>query len=219
VTTVVLADDQELVRAGLRVVLEAHGVAVLGEAGTGRTAVDEVRRASPDVVLLDVEMPGGGLVAAREIRALPRPPAVVMLTTFDLDEYVHEALRAGAVGFLLKTAPAVELVRGVHAAAAGELVVAPQVLTRMVERFTTGPAPERAAAVAAALTGREADVLRAMATGATNAEIARTLHLGEATVKTHVTAVLQKLGVRDRTHAVVVAFESGFVRPQSARGS
>ena len=213
---VVVADDQELIRGGLRVMLEQHAdIEVCAEASTGVGAIEESRAHRPDVVLMDVRMPElGGLAAARVIlRDLPHT-RVLMLTTYDLDEYVAAALRDGASGYLLKdTAPA-ELLRAVRAAASGETVLAQPILRRVVEEYV-----ERAASTTRPtdagihrLSGRERDVLRGLARGETNAEIAGTLFLSPATVKTHVASVLGKLGVRDRVQAVILAYETGFVR-------
>lgn len=214
---VLLADDEELVRLGLRLVLEAAGdVEVVAEAGDGESTVRETALLRPDVVLLDVRMPGvDGLEAARRILARGADaPRVVMLTTFDRDEYLYEALRAGASGFLLKSAPRAHLLHAVRTAARGEALLDPRLTRRVVEAYVRRPPP--AAGVPAPLrrlTPRELDVFRVMAQGRSNAEIARTLHLGETTVKGHVAAVLRKLGLRDRVQAVVLGYESGLVRP------
>ncbi len=219
--TIVLADDQELVRAGFRVILESEpGLRVVGEAADGTQAVDAVARLRPDVVCLDVQMPGvDGLEAARRIAALDDPPAVLVLTTFDHDDALFQALEAGASGFLLKNASPERLIDAVRTIAAGDALLAPDVTRRVISRATAAPAPTTptidptavaAAAVArAGLTDREAEVLRLLARGLSNAEIARELFVGEATVKTHVSNVLQKLALRDRIQAVVWAFEHG----------
>jgi DNA-binding NarL/FixJ family response regulator len=203
---VVVVDDQELVRAGFCVILEAtDGITVVGEAADG----------APDVVLMDIRMPGmDGLEAARLITAAPDPPKVVMLTTFDLDDYVYEALRSGASGFLLKDSPRADLVAAVRAAAAGDALLAPSVTKRLIEAFArrpaqTTPSPSRLAS----LTARERDVLLLLARGLSNAEIATALFVSEATIKTHVGNVLAKLGLRDRVQAVIVAYETGVVVP------
>ena len=221
--TIVLADDQELVRAGFRVILESEpGLRVVGEAADGAQAVAAVERHRPDVVCLDVQMPGvDGLEAARRIAALPDPPAVLVLTTFDHDDALFQALEAGASGFLLKNASPERLIEAVRTVAAGDALLAPDVTRRMISRATArtvAPAsvPDRtdAGAVAVAragLTEREAEVLRLLARGLSNAEIAAELFVGEATVKTHVSNVLQKTGLRDRIQAVVWAFEQGVV--------
>jgi DNA-binding NarL/FixJ family response regulator/class 3 adenylate cyclase len=214
--TVVIADDQRLLRAGLRVILDDEpDVTVVGEAQDGRSAVDLVRRRRPDVVLMDIRMPEvDGLAAAREILADPElGTAVVMLTTFDLDEYVYEALRIGASGFVLKDTPSERLLDAVRTAAAGDALLAPSITRRLIERFAQAPPPAAGGAppeVLAELTRRELEVLRLVALGLSNAEIAGRLVLGENTVKTHVTHILGKLGLRDRVQAVVVAYQSGF---------
>jgi DNA-binding NarL/FixJ family response regulator len=214
---VVVADDHDLLRDGVAAILGADpGIEVVGEASSGPSAVAAARALAPDVVLMDVEMPGGdGLTATEEI--LQRCPGtkVLVLTTFDLDEYVLAALRAGASGFLLKTTPAGALVQSVHACAAGEMLLAPSVTRRLVETFVRQPAPAPEGTVPARLrdlTDRELDVLRALARGLSNAEIGRELFLAETTVKTHVTHILAKLGLRDRVQAVVVAYETGLAR-------
>jgi DNA-binding NarL/FixJ family response regulator len=214
---VLLADDEELVRLGLRLVLEAAGdVEVVAEAGDGESAVRETTLLRPDVVLLDVRMPGvDGLEAARRILARGEDSSrVVMLTTFDRDEYLYEALRAGASGFLLKSAPRAHLLHAVRTAARGEALLDPRLTRRVVEAYVRRPPPTAGVpAPLRRLTPRELDVFRVMAQGLSNAEIARALHLGETTVKGHVAAVLRKLGLRDRVQAVVLGYESGLVRP------
>jgi len=217
---VLVVDDQELVRAGFCVILDtAEGITVVGEAADGAGAVAQAAALSPDVVLMDVRMPGmDGLEATRLINAAAAPahraPKVVMLTTFDLDDYVYEALRAGASGFLLKDSPRADLIAAVRAAAAGDALLAPSVTRRLIEAFArrpayTAPAPSRLAA----LTGREHDVLLLVARGRSNAEIAAALFVSEATVKTHVGNLLAKLGLRDRVQAVILAYEAGLVIP------
>ena len=220
---VLVVDDQELVRAGFCVILEnAEGIAVAGEAADGAAAVAQASALTPDVVLMDVRMPGmDGLEATRRITAASRrddensrAPKVVMLTTFDLDDYVYEALRAGASGFLLKDSPRADLVAAVRAAAAGDALLAPSVTRRLIEAFARRPAElTPAPSRLAALTAREHDVLRLLARGRTNAEIAAALFVSEATVKTHVGNLLAKLGLRDRVQAVILAYETGIVRP------
>jgi DNA-binding NarL/FixJ family response regulator len=210
---VLLADDQELLRDGLRMILGSQDdIEVVGEAADGRAAVRLAQLHRPDVVLMDVRMPElDGIAATRQL-ARDGGPRVLVLTTFDLDEYVYEAMRAGATGFLLKSAPRHQLVSAVRGAASGDVLLAPEVTRRLVERFVTGPragpAPELDR-----LSGREREVLRLLARGRSNGEIAAELFLAETTVKTHVSAVLAKLGVRDRVQAVVYAYESGLVSP------
>jgi DNA-binding NarL/FixJ family response regulator/class 3 adenylate cyclase len=218
---VLIADDQALVRAGFRMILEAEDdVEVVGEAADGGEALDEVRRLHPDVVLMDVRMPElDGIEATRQLMADPEPAAkVVMLTTFDMDEYVYEALRAGASGFLLKDTPPEQLVDGIRAVASGEALLAPAITRRVIEEFVRRP-PESARPAPPELdelTDREREVLRLIARGLSNAEIAAELVVSDATVKTHVAHVLQKLGLRDRVQAVVFAYESGLVQPSTA---
>jgi DNA-binding NarL/FixJ family response regulator len=217
---VLVVDDQELVRAGFCVILDsAEGITVVGEAGDGQLAVERAAALHPDVVLMDVRMPGmDGLQATRLITAAVTEqrsgPRVVMLTTFDLDDYVYEALRAGASGFLLKDSPRADLVAAVRAAAAGDALLAPSVTRRLIEAFARRP-PETAPSPArlAALTARERDVLLLIARGRSNAEIAAALFLSEATVKTHVGNLLAKLGLRDRVQGVILAYETGMVVP------
>jgi DNA-binding NarL/FixJ family response regulator len=213
-TSVVLADDQELVRSGFRLILEFAGVEVAGEAGDGREAVELVRRLEPDVVLMDVRMPVmDGIEATRRIGLAGVRSRVLVLTTFDLDEYVYEALRAGASGFLLKDAGRERLVDAVRTVAAGESLFAPSVLRRLVDHYVSRP-PVGSAALQgplSELSEREAEVLRLIGRGLSNAEIADTLIISQATVKTHVRHVLQKLGLRDRVQAVALAYEAGLV--------
>ncbi|MGY1621376.1 response regulator [Geodermatophilus sp. SYSU D00965] len=213
---VVLVDDQAMVRTGLRMVLAAEpDIEVVGEAADGAAGVQVVTDTRPDVVLLDVRMPGmDGLEAGRRIVAADLPTRVVVLTTFDEDEYVAAALRAGVSGFLLKVAPPEDLVAAVRTVAAGHGLLDPAVTLRVIESFAAAPAPDPARAGALAqLTERETDVLALVAAGLSNAEIAARLYLGEATVKTHVSRVLLKLGLRDRVQAVAFAYESGLVTP------
>jgi DNA-binding NarL/FixJ family response regulator len=216
VIRVVLADDQALIRGGLRSILDQEpDIEVVGEAADGRQAVAACRRLRPDVVLMDVQMPVlDGIAAARELLADPRPDGlkVVILTTFDLDEYVRPALAAGVSGFLLKDTPAERLGDAVRTVAGGQALLAPTVTRRLIDTYVERPGPDAArAAVLGSLTPREDEVLRAMADGLSNAEIAVRLYLGEGTVKTHVTRILTKLGVRDRLQAVVFAYSSGLV--------
>ena len=210
-----VVDDQALVRGGLRAMLEAHDdIDVVGEAGDGAEAVEQARLRRPDVVLMDIRMPRmDGIEATRRLSAADRPPRVLILTTFDVDEYVYEAMRAGAAGFLLKdTAPA-KLAHGVRTVAAGEALLAPTVTRRLIEHYVRRPAPADHGERFAELTARELDILRHVARGLSNGEIASLLFLSEATVKTHVTRILAKLGLRGRVQAVVLAYESGLVTP------
>lgn len=209
---VVLVDDQDLVRRGFRMILESEpGIQVVGEARDGEEAVAEVERLRPDVVCLDVQMPGtDGLEAARRIARLGVPSAVLVLTTFDRDDYLFAALRAGASGFLLKTTSPEKLIEAVQVVAAGDALLAPDVTKRVIERFATGEVAAPNPAVAE-LTDREAEVLGLLGRGMSNAEIASALYVGEATVKTHVSKVLFKLELRDRVHAAVFAHENGLV--------
>lgn len=212
---IAIADDQELVRNGVRMILEGESdFEVVGEAADGRAAVELVDKTRPDVLLMDVQMPGsGGLDAARAIVAQGWPTRVLMLTTFDLDEYVYEALRAGAAGFLLKDMSGEDIVASVRQAARGaDSLLAPAVTRRLIERFAAGKSPVRARRGALNdLTNRELEVLRLVARGLSNAEIARDLFIGETTVKTHMARVLMKLDLRDRVQAVIFAYESGVV--------
>ncbi|MEU4804881.1 response regulator transcription factor [Actinosynnema sp. NPDC023587] len=214
---VVLADDQDLVRAGFRVILGTEDdIEVVGEARDGLAAVDVVERLRPDVVLMDVQMPGvDGLEATRRIlgpAGAEHPIKVVILTTFDREDYLFEALRAGASGFLLKNSSPEDLVESVRVVARGDALLAPEATRRVIARFAT-PGPPTPAARPTELTEREFEVLVHLARGASNAEIATALHLGETTVKTHVSRILAKLRLRDRTHAVVFAYEHGIVAP------
>jgi DNA-binding NarL/FixJ family response regulator len=215
---VLVADDQELVRTGFCAILEAADrITVVAEAANGAQAVGAAAGHQPDVILMDVRMPEmDGLEATRRITGGDRAarPKVVMLTTFDLDEYVYEALRAGASGFLLKDAPRHDLIAAVRIAAAGDALLAPSVTMRLIDAFArrpaqTLPAPSRLAS----LTVRERDILLRLARGLTNAEIAADLVVSEATVKSHVANLLAKLGLRDRVQAVILAYETGIVRP------
>jgi DNA-binding NarL/FixJ family response regulator/class 3 adenylate cyclase len=214
---VVIVDDQALVRAGFRMILDAEDdVEVVGEAASGREAIAEVERLRPEIVLMDVRMPElDGIEATRQLLAAGVPSKVVMLTTFDMDEYVYEALRAGASGFLLKDVPPEQLVAGIRAVASGEALLAPSITRRVIEEFVRRP-PESTRTPPPALqelTERELEVLQQVARGLSNAEIAKQLFVSETTVKTHVGRVLMKLGLRDRVQAVVFAYESGVVAP------
>jgi DNA-binding NarL/FixJ family response regulator len=211
---VLLADDQALVRTGFRMILKAEpGIEVVGEAGDGAEAVARARELHPDVVLMDVRMPEmDGIEATRSIAAGDGSPRVLVLTTFDLDEYVYEALRAGASGFLLKDAPEDQLFAGIRIVADGGSLFAPAVTRRLIERFAGAGAQARPPALDE-LTPRELEVFRLVARGLSNAEIAATLVVSEHTVKTHVAHILGKLDLRDRVQAVVLAYEAGVVRP------
>jgi DNA-binding NarL/FixJ family response regulator len=215
---VLIADDQALVRAGFRMILEAEeDMDVVGEAADGREAVEEARRLRPDVVLMDVRMPDvDGIEATRRLLGDDGAAVkVVMLTTFDMDEYVYDALRAGASGFLLKDVPPEQLVDGIRAVASGDALLAPAVTRRVIEEFVRRPpdSVRTAPPELAELTARELEVLKLVARGLANAEIAKELFISETTVKTHVAHVLMKLKLRDRVQAVVFAYESGLVLP------
>ncbi|ACZ88071.1 response regulator [Streptosporangium roseum] len=215
---VLVADDQALVRGGFRMILEARAdLEVVGEAGDGREAVALVERLRPDVVLMDVRMPDvDGLEATRRIVASGSPARVVILTTYDVDEAVFAALRAGASAFLLKDVRPAELVEAVRVVARGDALLAPSVTRRLLDRFASVlPDPAGPPADLGRLSEREVEVLRLVALALSNAEIAERLVLTEATVKTHVSAVLRKLGLRDRVQAVVLAYDVGLVRPRS----
>jgi DNA-binding NarL/FixJ family response regulator len=218
---VLLVDDQPLLRTGFRLILEGEAdIAVVGEAGDGAQAVELTRTLLPEVVLMDIRMPGvDGIEATRRIvreGAATHDPRVLILTTFDLDEYVVEAVRAGASGFLLKDAPPEDLVTAIRIVAAGDAIVAPSVTRRLLDRFATRLPSVREAAPPrglAMLTERELEVLRHVARGLSNAEIARQLVVSETTIKTHVGNLLAKLGLRDRVQAVVFAYETGLIQP------
>jgi len=212
---VVVADDQDLVRSGLEMVLGARGVEVVGSAADGREAVEVVRRTRPDVVLMDIRMPVlDGIAATRELAGAGLPTRVLVLTTYDHDRYVYEAFRAGASGFLLKATPPDRLVEGIGTVAAGEALLAPALTRRLIEQHTRGPAPvDGVPRELAELTERELEVLRLVARGLGNDEVASELVVSEATVKTHVNRVLAKTGRRTRVQLVVLAYECGLVRP------
>ena len=213
---VVVADDQELVRTGFRVILDSEpDIEVVGEAGDGREAIEAARRHNPDVVLMDIRMPRlDGLEATRSIVTDPdEGPRVLILTTFDLDEYVYEALRSGASGFLLKDGPVDQLLSAVRVVARGDALLAPRITRRLIAEFSHRPEPAARPVRLEALTGRELDVLKLVACGLSNAEIAQELYVAETTIRTHVGRILTKLGLRDRVQAVVLAYEIGLVRP------
>jgi DNA-binding NarL/FixJ family response regulator len=220
VIRVVLADDQELVRAGFRVLIEsAPDIEVVGEAADGEQAVGVVDQERPDVVLMDIRMPTvDGLEATRRIRALDRTEGVriLILTTFDLDEYVHEALRTGASGFLLKDASPTALLDAIRVIHQGEALLAPSVTRRLIEQFARGPDPSRRPPTLDMLTDREREVLALVAGGLSNGEIADHLVVSPATSKTHVSRIMAKLNARDRAQLVMIAYETGLVQPGSA---
>jgi DNA-binding NarL/FixJ family response regulator len=211
-----VADDQELVRTGFAMILDSEpDIEVVGQAANGREAVELCQRCRPDVVLMDIRMPAmDGIEATRIVtRATDATTRVLILTTFDLDEYVYDAIRAGASGFLLKDTPADDLVRAVHIVATGDALLAPSVTRRLIQEFAAESTSLRASPGLDRLTDRETEVLELMARGRSNQEIASELFLGETTVKTHVSRVLTKLDVRDRVQAVIAAYESGLIRP------
>jgi DNA-binding NarL/FixJ family response regulator len=212
---VLIADDEKLMRSGLRAILAAEpDIEVAGEAGDGLEAIASAERLRPDVVLMDVRMPNlDGLAATERLLARVRDVRVVMLTTFDLDEYVYEALRAGASGFVLKDAPADQLLTAIRVVAEGQALLAPSITRRLIAEYARRPRAAGRPDRLRELTERELEVMRLMAGGLSNAEIAEHLIVGEATIKTHVSRILAKLGLRDRTQAVVLAYESGLVQP------
>jgi DNA-binding NarL/FixJ family response regulator len=218
VIKVLLVDDQALVRSGFRMILEAkEDFEVIGEAGDGREAVELAAVTTPDVILMDVRMPElDGVEATRRILAAGSSARIVILTTFDLDEYVFEAVRAGASGFLLKDVRPAELVEAIRLVAAGDALLAPSVTRRLLDRFAREVPEERTPPSLQDLTDRELEVLKLVAHGLSNAEIAEHLVVGETTVKTHVSSILRKLHLRDRVQAVVTAYEAGLVRPASS---
>jgi DNA-binding NarL/FixJ family response regulator len=219
---VLIVDDQALVRAGFRMILESEpDVEIVGEASDGAEALEAAREFSPDVILMDIRMPNlDGLEATRRLLEQPGDvPRVLMLTTFDLDEYVYEALRAGASGFMLKDTPPEQLVDAIHVVARGDALLSPTITRRVIEEFIRRPPstiPMTRPAKLDELTARELEVLGFMARGLSNAEIATDLFVSETTVKTHVARILMKLGLRDRVQAVVFAYESGLVQPGAA---
>jgi DNA-binding NarL/FixJ family response regulator len=220
VIRVVIADDQALVRGGFRMILEMQpDIEVVGEAGDGREALDQARLKKPDVVLMDVRMPGmDGIEATRRLRNSDVDSRVLMLTTFDLDEYVYEAMKAGASGFLLKNAPPAQLADAVRTVAAGDALLSPGITRRLIEHYVAQPrVGVDGHSELEQLTERERQVLELIAAGLSNAEIAARLIVSEATVRTHVNRVLSKLSLRDRTQAAVLAYETGLVRPGGGR--
>ncbi|MGZ4657098.1 MAG: response regulator [Blastococcus sp.] len=215
VIDVLLADDQALVRDGFRALIDREpDMRVIAEAADGVEAIGLTRRHHPDVVLMDIRMPNiDGLTATARVLALPEPPRVLVLTTFDRNDWVYEALRAGASGFLLKDVRGGQLTDAIRTVAAGEALLAPSITRRLIEQFVSQQPAGRPAPAPGVLTDREADVLRLLAAGLSNAEIAERLVIGHSTVKTHVNRLLTKLGLRDRAQAVVFAYETGFVQP------
>jgi DNA-binding NarL/FixJ family response regulator len=215
VISVLVADDQALVRAGLRMILEtADDIDVIAEASDGRQAVDAVRRLEPQVSLMDIRMPRlDGIEATRQLIAHGSATRVLMLTTFDLDDYVYRAMRAGASGFLLKTVPPAQLIHAVRTVVDGDALLAPTITRRLIEQFVNRPAASSPTDAVRGLTTREVDVLHCVAEGLSNNEIAERLYVTEATVKTHVNRILAKLHLRDRVQAVVFCYEEGLVEP------
>jgi DNA-binding NarL/FixJ family response regulator len=220
VIRVLLADDQALVRDGFRALIDREpDLAVVAEAADGVAAIAAVREHRPDVVLMDIRMPQlDGLSATKRVLGLPEPPRVLVLTTFDRNEWVYEALRAGASGFLLKDVRGSQLTDAIRTVAAGEALLSPSITRRLIEDFVSRRPSQQPATAPDVLTEREAEVLRLLAAGLTNAEIAERLFVGHSTVKTHVTRLLTKLELRDRAQAVVYAYESGFVQPGGSAG-
>jgi DNA-binding NarL/FixJ family response regulator len=218
---VVVADDQDLVRSGLEMVLAARGIEVVGTAADGRAAVAEVRRTRPDVCLMDIRMPVlDGIAATAELTGSGSETRVLVLTTYDLDQYVYDALRAGAAGFLLKATPPDRLVEGIRTVAAGEALLAPSLTRRLIEAHISGPPPSPAPTHGIdRLTEREREVFALVASGLSNLEIQQRLVISEATVKTHVNRILAKLGVATRVQAVVLAYETGLMRPGTGSGA
>jgi DNA-binding NarL/FixJ family response regulator len=214
---VVLVDDEQLVRSGLRMILESAGdIEIVGEAADGADAVEQVRRHRPDVVLMDIRMPAmDGLTATRELTALPEPPKVIMLTTFELDEYVHAALSNGAVGFLLKDTPPRDLIQAVRTVVEGNAMLAPTVTRRLIAEFAARSSAQATAARRRleALTEREREVVVAVARGLSNAEIGKRLYMSEATVKAHVSRILAKLDMTNRVQAAILVHDAGLSEP------
>ena len=213
---VLVADDQSMVRAGFRLLLSGEdGIEVVAEAENGLEAVDKAARFQPSVVLMDIRMPElDGLEATRRILAADPGARILILTTFDLDEYIYEALQAGASGFVLKDDPPEQLIAAIRTVAAGDALLSPAVTRRVIQQFTRIPRAAQPSGLEQ-LTGRERDVLRLVAQGLSNAEIGEQLYIGETTVKTHVTHVLQKLQLRDRVQAVVLAYQTGLLDPEA----
>ena len=213
--SVLLADDQALVREGFRLIIEVEpDIEVVGEAGDGVETVEQAKRLRPDVVLMDIRMPGlDGIAATRRLAQAGVAARILVLTTFDRDDYLYEAMKAGASGFLLKDARRDQLVHAIRTVATGDALLAPALVRRLVEDFCRRPPPGGPPPAVAELTQRELEVLRLVARGLSNTEIAKELFLSEATVKTHLAHVMQKLDLRDRVQAVVLAYESGLVRP------
>lgn len=222
---VLLVDDQSLLRTGFRMILQAEpDMTVVGEAGDGAAGISMTAALKPDIVLMDVRMPGtDGIEATAAITAAAAPAKVLILTTYDLDQYVYEGLRAGASGFLLKDAPPGELLAAIRTVAGGDAVLAPSATRRLLDRFVPLlPGPERISRrdrIIQALTDRERDVFRLLARGQSNREIASGLHLSESTIKIHIGHILAKLGLRDRVQAVVEAYESGLITPEDEQRS
>lgn len=219
-TSVLIVDDQELIRTGLELVLRGRGIEVRGQVGNGREAIELTQKCDPDVVLMDIRMPVlDGVAATRELTKLGARARVLILTTYDADRLVYEALRAGAAGFLLKTTPPDQLVAGIETVAAGESLLAPSLTRRLIEEHLRRPPPyDRVPRVLQDLTQRELEVFTMISRGLANDQIAKSLVLSEATVKTHVNRILAKLDLRSRVQAVVLAYESGLIRP-GERGS
>jgi DNA-binding NarL/FixJ family response regulator len=218
-TTVVVADDQEMIRLGLKVMLESRGITVLGEATDGREAVAQVRRHRPDVILMDVRMPAlDGIAATQAIVREGLPTQVLIVTTYDVDDLVYQALRSGAAGFMLKSTPADQITQGVELVAAGEALLSPTLTRRLIEHYTGGPPPGGDATLLDRLTDREREVLRELAQGLSNQEIAAALVVSVTTVKTHINRIFAKLHLESRVQAVVAAYESGLVVPGAIAG-